>query len=101
MLPVELDEKNLHFFLEEYCKLKDYFVCEGYCYSNEWLERLAAEFKERIVYGIFFKKPEGKGKDKDKKKGKKERSELTEEELQETLFNCGFAEYSVAESLAP
>lgn len=26
---------------------------------------------------------------------------LTEEDLKETLFNCGFADYSVAETLAP
>jgi DNA repair protein RadC len=86
--------------MEEYCHLKEYFVCEGYCYSNEWLERLASEFKERVIFSIFFKKAEPK---KDKRKGgKKEKSDaLTEEELQEILFNCGFAEYSVAETLAP
>lgn len=70
ILPVELDEKNLNRFLEYYCHLKDYFVCEGYCYSNEWLEKLAAEFKEKIIYNIFFKKNDPKNKDK-KKGGKK------------------------------
>jgi hypothetical protein len=56
--------------MEEYCKLKDYFICEGYLYSNEWLERLANEFKEKIMHSIFFKKNDGKAKD-NKKKGKK------------------------------
>ena len=55
-----------------------------------------------MIYNIFFKKADPK---KDKKKGnnsKKEKNDvLTEEELQEILFNCGFAEYSVAETLAP
>jgi len=45
---------------------------DDFCYSNDWLERLAAEFKHKIVHSIFFKKPEAKGKDS-KKKGKKEK----------------------------
>ena len=53
--------------------MKDYFLCEGYCYSNDWLERLATEFKHKIIQNIFFKKPEPKGKDA-KKKGKKEKT---------------------------
>lgn len=71
-------------------------------YSNEWLDRLAGEFKHKIIQNIFFKKGDQKGKDA-KKKGKKEKAEplLTEEELQEVLFNGGYAEYSVAETLAP
>ena len=49
------------------------------------------------------KNDKGKEKDGKKKGGKKiEKQEiLTEEDLQETLFNCGFADYSAAETLAP
>jgi hypothetical protein len=69
IMPLEFDEPSLNQFLEERCGLKEYFLCEGYCYSNEWLERLASEFKHKIVYSIFFsKKPDPKDK---KKKGKK------------------------------
>ena len=51
--------------------------------------------------GIFFRKPESK-KDP-KKKGKKEKAEpvVSEEELKEVLFNCGFTDYTGAETLAP
>jgi hypothetical protein len=101
VLPVELEERDLQLFLEGRCGVKDYFICEGYCYSNEWLKKLAEEFKNKIIYHIFFKKDEGKAKD-GKKKGKKEKVPLvTEEELQEVLFSCGFADYSAAETLAP
>ncbi len=69
--------------MENRCGLKDYFSFEGYVYSNEWLERLAGEFKHKIIHNIFFRKGEGKGKDA-KKKGKKDKAEplITEEELQ-------------------
>ena len=71
-------------------------MCEGYCYSNQWLERLTLEFKHKIIHNIFFKKAEPKGKES-KKKGKKEKVELvTEEELQEMLFNGGYADYTMA-----
>ena len=87
--------------MDERCGLKDYFFCEGYCYSNEWLERLALEFKHKIIHSIFFKKSEAKGKE-GKKKGKKEKVELvSEEELKEMLFGGGYSDYTMAETLAP
>jgi hypothetical protein len=101
VLPVDFTEHSLREFLEEQCGLREYFLCEGYCYSNEWLERLTLEFKHKVIYSIFFKKAEPKGKE-GKKKGKKEGAEplLNEEELQEVLFNGGYADYTMAETLA-
>lgn len=37
IMPLEFDEPSLQNFLEDRCGLKEYFLCEGYCYSNEWL----------------------------------------------------------------
>ena len=70
VLPVELGEKNLHMFLEKYCELTEYFICDGYCYSNQWLEKITAQFKQKVIYSIFFKKSDPK-KDGKKKGGKK------------------------------
>lgn len=37
VLHLDFSDKFLNEFLEEKCGLKDYFLCQGYCYSNEWL----------------------------------------------------------------
>lgn len=52
----------------EVCEVKDFVLEEGVCYSEEWLGKSVNEFRDRVVYDIFFRKGEPKGK---KKGGKK------------------------------
>ena len=56
-------------FLIDNCGLKNFVLEEGICYSEEWLNRCVNQFRDRVIYDIFFKKAEPKGK---KKGGKKE-----------------------------
>jgi hypothetical protein len=56
--------------LSEYCGLQDFIINNGICYSEDWLMRCTNEFRDKVIYEIFFRKNESKGK---KKQGKKEK----------------------------
>jgi hypothetical protein len=97
VIPFEMDDKTMEKFMTESCGLREFILNEGICYSEEWLCRCANEFRDKAIYDIFFKKVDPKGKKKVKKD--KEQS-ITEEELVETVFDAGLAEYSVIERMA-
>ena len=96
VIPFDLDENEMERFLLEYCEVKNIIINEGYCYSESWLEDVVNEFRNIVVYDLFFKK----GNQKGKKKQKKLQIVITEEELIDTLFDANLAEYSVAEDIA-
>ena len=79
VLPIAFEEQAIHVFLKDKCGLQEYFLCYDYCYSNDWLEQVAKEFKPKIIHNIFFKKTEPKGGRDQKKKGRKEKVELVTE----------------------
>jgi hypothetical protein len=67
--------------------LKDYFLFEGYCYSEKWLDKVMDEFRDKVFKSIFLNVTQAQGKnDKNTKKkpGKSNAKSLqliTEDEL--------------------
>ena len=64
VIPFDLDENEMERFLLEYCEVKNIIINEGYCYSESWLEDVVNEFRNIVVYDLFFKKGNQKGKKK-------------------------------------
>lgn len=55
-MPFDLDDRKMEKFLNEICGVKDFVLDEGICYSEEWLSRCVDEFRDKVIYDIFFKK---------------------------------------------